>query len=173
MGDASLPKTYLGFAQAALGEFSSARRTLLVAPPRGDGLDRDFTLCAEVLICAFERNLDEALHRAVELVQLPVYRDEERHRVRRLAVVSVARLLAGVCEEEDWSNLEAAASSEPVMVWACRYAAAVEFARRGRAHVCKALLVGAPEWPPESHFAPLHRELTSASLASLRRIRAA
>jgi len=117
-----VPVSYKEFALVALGEFVAARTSLFAKLHAEGAVDRDYCLCSEVLMSAFENQAERSLEFARKLVELPV--EGDRHRARRLAVVSVARVLAGVHEEEDWEHLQLAATYEPVLYWPCRYAAA-------------------------------------------------
>ena len=151
------PRTFRSFAHAALGEFSSARRGLLDGAELGEIAARDYGLCSCVLIAAFENDSSRALGYAVELALLPL--EGERHHARRSAVISVARVLAGVVEDEDWEYLNAAPALEPVMLWPCRYAVASLLCASGHREQVKRLIGSAPRWPETSHFSRLHTEL--------------
>lgn len=151
------PRNYRTFAHAALGEFSSARLGLLASNQSGEPVARDYGLCSCVLMAAFENDAPSALGYAEQLIRLPL--EGERHLARRAAVISVARVLAGVVEEEDWEYLNAAPRFEPVMLWPCRYAAARILRDSGHGEQVLRLIGSAPPWPETSHFAWLHAEL--------------
>lgn len=152
------PRSYRSFAHAALGEFSSARVGLLGGARASSILARDYCLCSRILMAAFENDSCRALACAEQLVRLPL--EGERHRARRQAVISVARVLAGVVDEEDWEHLGRAAVHEPVLLWACRYAVARVLHSAGRRDQVETLIGAAPPWPESSHFARLHVELS-------------
>ncbi len=149
------PHSYLSFANAALGEFSSARVGLIGGA--SSVVARDYCLCSRILISAFENDSRRALACAEQLVRLPL--DGERHQARREAVISVARVLAGVVDEEDWEHLGRASVHEPVLLWPCRYAVARLLHASGRREHVETLIGSAPHWPETSHFARLHEEL--------------
>lgn len=152
------PPNYRSFAHAALGEFSSARRGLRAAGLHpGELVAKDYRLCSCVLIAAFENDSRQALGYAEQLVRVPL--EGERHQARRSAVISVARVLAGVVDEEDWEYLNAAPRLEPVMLWPCRYAVASILQASGQKEQVLRLIGSAPRWPESSHFARLHAEL--------------
>jgi hypothetical protein len=151
------PQQYRCFAYAALGELSSARRGLLAKCQSGEVVARDYGLCSCVLMAAFENDAGRALRYAEQLLRLPL--EGERHHARRCAVISVARVLAGVVDEEDWEYLNAAPVHEPVMLWPCRYAAASMLDASGQREQVLRLIGSAPAWPETSHFARLHAQL--------------
>jgi hypothetical protein len=151
------PVSYKGFALVALGEFGAARISFLARAPSEGLVARDYCLCSEVLMSAFESQPERSLEFARQLVELPL--EGDRHHARRLAVVSVARVLAGVQEEEDWEHLCHAAAYEPVLYWPCRYAAARALYQKGCAALASSLIARAPVWPPSSYFAQLHAQL--------------
>lgn len=152
-----VPLSYRSFADAALGEFTLARRRMLGGLPSGEFVAQDYGLCTCVLMAAFENDSCRALGFAAQLVKLPL--EGERHRARRSAIISVARVLSGVVEEEDWEFLNAAPSFEPVMLWPCRYAVARLLQASGHREEVLTLIGSAPPWPETSHFARLHAEL--------------
>lgn len=153
----NVPRSYRTFADAALGEFSSARLGMLSGLSSGELVAKDYGLCTCVLMAAFENDSSRALSYAAQLVKLPL--EGERHRARRSAVISVARVLAGVIDEEDWEYLNAAPSFEPVMLWPCRYAVASLLQASGHREQVLTLIRSAPPWPESSHFARLHAQL--------------
>lgn len=159
------PRSYRTFAHAALGEFSSARRGQLAGGNSGSLEALDYHLCGRILIAAFENDARRALELAERLLYSPL--DGARHRARREAVISVARVLAGVIDDEDWKHLGRAAVHEPVLLWPCRYAAARVLHSFGRAEQVGALIGSAPPWPPTSHFAHLHQQLCPDSGSAL------
>lgn len=165
------PRTYRSFAHAALGEFSSARRGLLDGAELGEIVARDYGLCSCVLIAAFENDSSRALGYAEELAGLPL--EGERHHARRSAVISVARVMAGVVEDEDWEYLNAAPVLEPVMLWPCRYAVASLLRASGHREQVMRLIASAPRWPETSHFSRLHAELLGRPLVARGRQEAA
>lgn len=165
----NVPRSYRTFAHAALGEFTSARRALLSGPVSGSQsspqssrqsaelLAKDYGLCTCVLMAAFENDSSRALRYAEQLVKIPL--EGERHLARRSAVISVARVLAGVVDEEDWEYLNAAPTFEPMMLWPCRYAVASILRASGHREQILRLIGSAPRWPETSHFYRLHAEL--------------
>lgn len=149
-------------ALVGVGDFASARRTLL-RPPRGAAdEDREISLCTRALIAAFEGRVDPALCLCKQLVDLPFdprRSQRQRRAARRAGVIAIARALAGTADELDYEELRVMAAFEPALYWPCRYGAALSCCARDDAELASRLLSHAPSWPRESAFCALHERI--------------
>jgi hypothetical protein len=151
-------------AYASYGWIEAARRALSRAV-KGPAWEAAFEqrLFVETLLDTFEGDRDAAMRKARELEALPMppAGPAARRRVARLrsGLAAFARAFAHESRDGDARVLAKAAGTSPLMHWAMRYAAAIVAVDCGRARDVRALLCGAPEWPPQSAFHTYHHEL--------------
>jgi hypothetical protein len=151
-------------ALAALGVTGPARLALQAWRHRHlDDDEHEQLLIVEVLIEAFEGEHTGAHGRAAALRSLPRPESpgrERRSRAIRECMGAIVRAFDGRAEQGDLELLLRGPEVLPLLHWVTRYAAAAVCAQRGARDAVATLLEGAPEWPQDSAFALLHRDLT-------------
>src|SRR5690606_11933021 len=139
-----------------VGDFGAARRALLAGEETRGRDAYEISMCARILIEAFEGEPPRALSLCRDLLQNSSL-DDARSAVRRESVVSIARIAAGLADEDDWEGLRRAPIFEPALLWVCRYATVLR--RREASLRTHPVFVTAPPWPRESYFFWLQRRL--------------
>jgi hypothetical protein len=79
--------------------------------------------------------------------------------VRRESVIAIARIAAGVGDDDDFVGLGRAPTFEPALLWACRYATILP--KRGASLSTCPIFRSAPRWPRESYFFWLQERLAA------------
>jgi hypothetical protein len=146
---------FVALALSGLGEFSAARRALLVPPSASPEEDQELSLCVHIVAEAFEGNREESLSLCQRLLRAPLRsskRDGVRRQARRAGVVAIARTVAGAGDEIDFAELLRTPTFEPALFWACRYSAALCCVTRNDAELAHSLVEWAPDWPEDSIF---------------------
>ena len=151
---------------ASCGWIEQARNSLARAM-RGPVWDAaiEHRLIVEILLDAFEGDRMAAIEKAERLgaLPLPVTGPFLRARIRmlRAAMGALARAFARMPRRGDRALLEQAASSNPLIHWSMRYAAAIVAIDEGDVAGARRLIAEAPPWPVESAFHDFHAELSA------------
>jgi hypothetical protein len=153
-----VPANYRILALVGVGDFTSARRALLAAGRTKCPECQELDLCARIWIEAFEGEASVALSLCRELLQNPHLFDH-RSTARRESALAIARIAAGVGDDEDYEGLCRAPIYEPALLWACRYAVLLPGRLLASAQRRAELLGSAPVWPRESFFFGLELRL--------------
>lgn len=151
-------------ALAAYGRTSRARAALATAA-RGSAWEAalEHRLFVDALLLTFEGDRDGALDTAARMARLPLPNAgsamQGRIRLLRGAIGAFARAFAHRSVPGDRALLELASKVSPLVAWAMRYAAAVVAIDAGELPEARALVRGAPPWPPESALHLFHEEI--------------
>ncbi len=148
-------------ALAGVGDFTGARAALAVGAT-GNVEEEELSLCARIVILAFEGKPSSALKLCKQLIALPVIAsraDLTRRSARREGIVALARAVSGAADERDYLALSRAPTFEPSLYWACRYGAAVACCVKGESELAHRLVQEAPHWPKESVFRRIHSRI--------------
>lgn len=152
-----VPRNYRVLTLAAVGDFAGARRALLAGVGNQDWGCQELGLCARILIESFEGNPRRALALCRDLLDEATLYDR-RSMVRRESVIAIARIAAGVGDDDDLLEVGRAPTFEPALLWACRYATILP--QRGASLSSYPIFRSAPRWPRESYFYWLQQRLT-------------
>lgn len=153
-----VPANYRILALVGVGDFTSARRALLAMGRTRCPECQELDLCARIWIFAFEGEVSVALSLCRELLENPRLEDH-RSAARRESALAIARIAAGVGDDEDYEGLCRAPIYEPALLWACRYAVLLPGRIFASAQRRGELLGTAPAWPRESFFYGLQRRI--------------
>jgi hypothetical protein len=123
----------------------------------------------ETLLEAFDGDREQAVRMADRVAALPMpprlgARMRRRLEALRVSLGALTRAFAHRAAPGDLEVLEGVARTSPLVSWAMRYAAAIVAVDEGRPERVRALLSGAPAWPPQSAFRAFHRELAERAL---------